>query len=320
MELLMSKQKIVLTYGPPGCGKSSWAKAYVKKQRSSTVIVNRDDIRRTMFGDLQSYVFNDANENYVQKTQETQVLALLDSGKSVVIADTNLHPKTLNFWTKFAKDEKVKLEVHDFFKEFMLELKTPDVHPYFQLKLFRKRCKDWNMKRLDSVPESVIDTMINSHIAPNYMLTQMPAFDPSLPTCIISDVDGTLMHRLPMANGKVRNPYDESLVLLDTPDAVVCESVQREAEMYKLFIFSGRHESCKVDTLQSLYNAGIEPEEIYMRANGDTRSDDIVKYELYMEHIHGKYNIRVWYDDRDQVVSMLRNVGIKVFQVNDGNF
>jgi len=303
--------RLILTFGVPGCGKSTWATNYVKKHRK-TVIVNLDDLRATMFGTIHDYKFKSEHEVYIKTIQKEQVCKLVEKGYSVIISDTNLHPTVFNSWKKFAKDNGMTFEFHDFFEEYLKECDST-VHPYFHLKKYRARCKDWNLKRDKSVPDDVIDKMVDTYLLPKYQLEQH-VFNPDLPFCVVSDVDGTLMHM-----GK-RNPYDESKVLEDTPDIAVCDSVQEDFKRFTGFIFSGRHEKCKDDTLLSLKQAGVVPVDIFMRADDDSRSDDIVKYELYMKHIHGKYNILRWYDDRDQVVRMLRDVGIKVYQVNPGNF
>jgi hypothetical protein len=58
-----------------------------------------------------------------------------------------------------------------------------------------------------------------------------------------------------------------------------------------------------------------------MRKADDNRSDDIVKYELFMEHVAGKFNVKKIYDDRDQVCFMWRHLlKLKVFAVAEGNF
>lgn len=302
---------LILTYGIPGCGKSTWATDYVKKHRK-TVIVNLDDLRATMFGTIHDYKFNNENEAYIKDIQKEQVLKLVSKGCNIIISDTNLNPKIFNFWKKFAKEYNYNFVVQDFFAEY-LKTCDPQIHPYFHLKKYRIRCKEWNLKRDKSVPEEIIDEMADKYLLPQYQLEQH-VFNPDLPFCVVSDVDGTLMH---MGD---RNPYDESKVLNDIPDTAVCDSVQEDFKRFAGFIFSGRHEKCKADTLLSLKQAGVVPVDIFMRADDDSRSDDIVKYELYMKHIHGKYNILRWYDDRCQVVKMLRSIGIKVYSVADGNF
>ena len=58
-----------------------------------------------------------------------------------------------------------------------------------------------------------------------------------------------------------------------------------------------------------------------MRKEQDFRKDSIVKKEIYHEHVIGKFNTVAIYDDRQQVVDMIRNeLGLKVFQVESNNF
>ena len=57
-----------------------------------------------------------------------------------------------------------------------------------------------------------------------------------------------------------------------------------------------------------------------MRKNGDSRRDSIVKEEIFWNDIEPKYNVLAVFDDRDQVVKMWRELGIKCFQCEYGNF
>ena len=59
---------------------------------------------------------------------------------------------------------------------------------------------------------------------------------------------------------------------------------------------------------------------LLMRRENDFRKDNIVKQEIYENHIKDKYNVLMIYDDRDQVVNMWRSLGLKVYQVNRGDF
>ena len=65
----MCAVSVICTYGVPGCGKSWWSIEYVKSTKKKTVIVNLDDLRSTMFGNIHNYKFNDINEKYIQETQ-----------------------------------------------------------------------------------------------------------------------------------------------------------------------------------------------------------------------------------------------------------
>lgn len=45
---------------------------------------------------------------------------------------------------------------------------------------------------------------------------------------------------------------------------------------------------------------------IFMRKEGDTRSDDIVKYEILKDKIVPRYYVEAVFDDRNRVVDMWR--------------
>jgi hypothetical protein len=57
---------------------------------------------------------------------------------------------------------------------------------------------------------------------------------------------------------------------------------------------------------------------LFMRPAGDMRKDCIVKQEIYEREIKGKFNCTAWFDDRPQVIRMLRSLGLPVFDVGDG--
>ena len=56
-----------------------------------------------------------------------------------------------------------------------------------------------------------------------------------------------------------------------------------------------------------------------MRPKGDQRKDVIVKEQLYNEHIKGKFNVVAIFDDRMQMVSLWRSMGLPLFQCGDGS-
>jgi hypothetical protein len=81
----------------------------------------------------------------------------------------------------------------------------------------------------------------------------------------------------------------------------------------------GRARECTLNWLVEKF--GMSPDRLYMRAAGDTRSDNIVKRELYEANIKGKFFVDFVVDDRDQVVRLWRDdLGLPTFQVNWGNF
>jgi hypothetical protein len=84
---------------------------------------------------------------------------------------------------------------------------------------------------------------------------------------------------------------------------------------------SGRDSKHREPTLRFLDKHAFPYDALYMRAEGDNRKDAIVKEEMYEQHIKGRYNVLVVFDDRNQVVDLWRKkLGIPCFQVNYGDF
>lgn len=135
------------------------------------------------------------------------------------------------------------------------------------------------------------------------------------PTAIIVDIDGTLAHR-----GN-RSPYDETKVINDSVDGTIKKLVSLlSVDDNIIILLSGRHESCRPDTIQWLNNKCIDYDKLFMRKTDDNRNDAVVKEEIYKELIEPYYDIEFVLDDRNRVVDMWRGIGLKCLQVADGNF
>jgi phosphoglycolate phosphatase-like HAD superfamily hydrolase len=68
---------------------------------------------------------------------------------------------------------------------------------------------------------------------------------------------------------------------------------------------------------------GIITANIYMRAKGDYRPDYEIKKEVLFKLFptpQDRSKILGVFEDRDQVVKMYRDLGLRVFQVAEGNF
>ena len=135
----------------------------------------------------------------------------------------------------------------------------------------------------------------------------------------IVGVDGTLALR------GDRPSYDLSRVGEDqpnTPVVTVVRALIRDGNQIRYM--SGRMERCRRPTVMWLrrhVNPATAPAHLWMRANDDTRPDQVVKRELYEEHVRGRYEVEGVIDDRDRVIRMWRDeLGLTVLQVADGNF
>jgi uncharacterized HAD superfamily protein len=117
-----------------------------------------------------------------------------------------------------------------------------------------------------------------------------------------------------------RSPYDWSRVGEDTLDETIARLIDRHSDKYKIILLSGRKSEARDITLDWLKRHNIYYDDLFMRATGDDRKDDIVKRELFDAHIRDNYQVEFVLDDRDRVVAMWRGLGLKVLQVAEGDF
>lgn len=132
---------------------------------------------------------------------------------------------------------------------------------------------------------------------------------------IICDLDGTLAHMTE------RSPYDYTKVGEDEVDLTIRSILLNFATTHQIIIVTGRPDSCKEDTLDWIQSEALfSPDLLLMREDGDWRKDDVVKKELYESYIEGEYEVEFVLDDRDRVVKMWRELGLKCLQVAEGDF
>jgi phosphoglycolate phosphatase-like HAD superfamily hydrolase len=131
---------------------------------------------------------------------------------------------------------------------------------------------------------------------------------------VIVDLDGTL------ALIGDRSPYNADDCGLDEVNPAV-RTVMEWAQTagYAIVIVSGRgvKASHRNYTEHWLTWNGIHYDALHMRRPGDQRPDDVVKREIYEQHIEDNHQVLFVLDDRAQVVRMWRSLGLTVFQVDD---
>lgn len=146
---------------------------------------------------------------------------------------------------------------------------------------------------------------------------------------IIVDIDGTIAIRNPEGNqldrhgnDKVRSIHDYSRVSEDQPCWPIINLINDYLSAHphvRVLITTGRPETCFDDTWNWLRKY-IQFDKLIMRPEGDFRGDDIVKQELYDEHIKPEYEVLYAFDDRNRVVDMWRRNSITTLQVAFGDF
>tara|TARA_B100000131_G_scaffold209360_1_gene201331 strand:+ start:377 stop:823 length:447 start_codon:yes stop_codon:yes gene_type:complete len=144
---------------------------------------------------------------------------------------------------------------------------------------------------------------------------------------LIVDIDGTLAHHFDVDGNQTRGHHEYHLVGDDRPDHHIINLVRLYKHVgYKIIITTGRPDSRKgVDvfdlTQQWLIDNEVPFDHIFMREGSDYRPDFEVKKDIYNANIAILgYNIDFALDDRNQIVDMWREMGIKTLQVEPGNF
>lgn len=132
---------------------------------------------------------------------------------------------------------------------------------------------------------------------------------------VVVDIDGTVATRTN------RDPFDYSKVLDDAPKPDVIEVVASLWRAgHKIIFVTARDDSCFDDTYEWLTLNCPPFIKLYMRKTGDTRSDGVIKREIYENLIKPEYTVLCTIDDRQRVVDMWRSIGLTCLQVDYGNF
>ncbi len=309
--------KLTAMRGYSGSGKSTKALEIAKS--TGAVVVNRDSLRKMLLGEW--WTGKKEDEDRVSLAERTQVEAFLRNGVDTIVDATHLHAPYLRSWAKRATKLGVEFEVVDVIEDVA-------------------ECRRRDHKRMEDGGRYVGDTIIERQakrspvqnwpkITAEPFIIEPVGRDCDLPDAIIVDIDGTLAH-IPEGG---RSPFDYSRVIEDEVDDDVANLVStvyhwRYENTFApaVLIMSGRDDTCMHDTVYWLKAHGISFDKLIMRPTeakderGNKLPDYQVKYNLFNEHIRGKYNVNYVLDDRDQVVEMWRKLGLKCFQVAPGDF
>lgn len=131
---------------------------------------------------------------------------------------------------------------------------------------------------------------------------------------IICDIDGTLAHHVG------RSPYDATKYHTDVVDTSIKALLDGARRGFHILLVSGRDSRYRPSTVDWLFKNDIQYTRLYMRREGDKRKDHEVKMELYFRYIEPDYNVICVIDDRNRVVQMWREIGLKCLQAQPGDF
>lgn len=297
--------KLHITRGYPAAGKTGYA---LGLQDKGWVRVNRDDIRRQVFGLKTKTVLDYAGEKKVSSIEKTLVTAALNAGRDVVVDATHLKRKYAVAWATLAHDLGASFEVIDFRVDAdecvardALRLPSDRVGE----DVIRMMAKNFPLKGWYSAdPESlrVVETAEITPYVPDY----------SLPSAYVFDVDGTLAQL-----GGGRNPYDASRAMEDTPIEHVRNIHNLLAADHKILILTGRKAEHRQVTEEWLKEYDIDYDGLWTRADDDGRPDWIIKQELFDTFIAPNYDVCGVFDDRLSVRRMWWAKGVPLFSIGD---
>lgn len=302
-------KKLIVLVGISGSGKSTYASSLVRENPSEYTIVNRDKIRELIFGyteeTISSYYKRDdlgKLEKQVTLYEDTLIHEGLNLGKTVIVDATHL--------------EKRYLERFKFWN-------VPIEYRYFEISPQEAFARDY--KRTRKVGTEVIDKQYKKFLNLQREGIPLKDFEPvefkqneDNSICVIYDIDGTI------AEKGSRNAFNWKRVGEDSPIPNVVATMDwvhdlKDEYKPKVIICTGRDAICEGETRQWLADYQIKYDEIFFRPQGDQRADWIVKEEMWREIAKDNYIVGM-YDDRNQVVRRARALGLKVFQVEYGNF
>jgi predicted kinase len=301
---------LTITRGLPGAGKTTWAKKELAEWSSSTARVNRDDLRRMLFG-TPNYSVD--QETLVTEVQRRAIKAALATNRDVIADDTNLPPKRVREWFRFARDNGADFHVEEFEISVEESIERQAGRPEVEQvdpEVIRNMGRFLQGGKLQPYDLSLDEKKAGGELyVPNW----------ELPPAWIVDIDGTVA----LMNG--RTPHQYHLVGTDVPNYPVVNLVQALMwEDYQIVFVSGRKDDCRKETEEWLRKTfGFNPEyelPLFMRKAGDNRKDSIVKRELFDAHVRNNYNVVGVLDDRNQVVEMWRELGLTCLQVAEGDF
>lgn len=295
--------KLVMCKGLPASGKSFWAREY-QVVHPGTVVVTKDDIRREL--EKTGWKWSRDNERKVEAVRDEQIRNGLMSGHDVISADTNYAPAHERTLRGLAAAHGAEFSVNEFTTPLNI-------------------CLDRNRERsgVDRVPDDAITSMAKKYLkgANRFDYSGLTRVYQDIlpldtPQCVICDLDGTLA-----LTGGRRNVYDASTCDLDDVNPAVFNLLALYKESGTQIIYmSGREEKYREPTLRFLDRNGCPDGPLLMRPTGDTRTDWIVKSELFDANIRGNWYVDIILDDRDQVVQMWRARGLTCLQVANGDF
>lgn len=307
--------KMTFLRGASGSGKSTEARKMQFLLSEGIVNVNRDSIRSAFFG--REGVLEPSEEALITQIQRTAALGTLKAGRNVICDDTNLRAAFLKDWLDLLVKEGHEYEIFDIYASLDDCLKRNQERcdkggRFVPPEAIRGQFKRYNWLNADPAVKPWPEVHHRLSDAPS-RLPYTP--DEDLREIILCDLDGTIAD---FSTDGFRGPFDLD-VSRDRPIKHVVDMVRNLhwGESFQIIFLSGRKEGARQSTTKWIDDhVGLCKEyELFMRGDDDNRPDDQVKYDLFNEHIRGRYNVAAVFDDRPRVLKLWSELGLPTFAV-----
>jgi len=300
---------VTITRGLPASGKSTAAIEMVNASAGRVRRVNLDALRLMLDDNDGHRRLGRRHEDVVLAAQDAAVLAAVDGGFDVVIDNTHLTPRLPRHYARLLGTRDVAFALLDF------------THVPVEECIRRDAARDRTVGR-----QVILDMARQLKSAPRWTaeeLNDRPVIlpyqrDPALPAAVLCDIDGTLA-----LHGGLRGPYEMEKCeqdLLNRPVAELLQTLPYDGYGTRIVLLSGRQSEFREHTERWLAKHRVQYDELWMRAVGDRRPDDVVKAELFDRHVRNRFAVRFVLDDRDRVVALWRRLGLSCWQVDYGDF
>jgi predicted kinase len=299
---------IIILVGPPGCGKTTWAKLYTESHVAKRV--NKDDLRK-----MTCTEYNGQDEKVIKRIRNYAIESWLQKGYDVVVDDTNLDKYIFTDMQQIAsRVGDIGVQEHRFIIDMETcrnqnEDRAVGVVPE----------KDWNGLWLAYTLRKKNDDFYAPPIDLEMLMRNEELKVSILPRAVIVDLDNTIAM---FPNG--REPFEHEKIPNDIPNRSLLYILnilsKRDVE---IIIVSGRNGITEEATRQWLSTNDVWFDSLYMRPPDKEYAsirDYLVKKEIYEKHIKDKFFVICAFEDREQTTVGWRALGIPTCQVDFGRY